>query len=228
MPRKKVESEKKKPNARQAARNVASGKYPTKKAALMAAGYAESSAEKAAAAILNRPLVKSELTRALERAGVTFANIVKPIADGLQATKQYVHPRLGLMTTTAPDHDIRLKSVDRAIELYGGVPKVGEALPASTGLNLFVSVQTNQQPAQAQPVPVDVNVKPMGQGGKPVAPMPPRPAPMSPGISIGVSIVEGGGVNRQAMRPPSNGNGHGNGHSNGHGQKNGNGHGSQP
>src|SRR4249920_1602873 len=37
------------------------------------------------------PLVKSELTKALERAGVTLVHIVQPIADALKATKSYVN-----------------------------------------------------------------------------------------------------------------------------------------
>ena len=38
-------------------------------------GYAKSTAEKKATAILNRPLIKSELTRPLEACGVSPLNI---------------------------------------------------------------------------------------------------------------------------------------------------------
>jgi phage terminase small subunit len=56
------------------------------------AGYATSTAEKKSYAILQRPLVKSEMTKALERAGVTLVHIVQPIADALTAARSYIDP----------------------------------------------------------------------------------------------------------------------------------------
>jgi phage terminase small subunit len=43
------------------------------------AGYAKSTAEKKASAILRRPLVQSELTKALEACGVKFKDVMQPI-----------------------------------------------------------------------------------------------------------------------------------------------------
>ena len=110
------------------------------------AGYAKSTAEKKASAILNRPLVRSELTKALERLGHTMESIVRPISEGLKARKSYVHPKAGLLESEIADHAIRLVAADRAIRLLGGIPKVGETIPAATGLNLFISVDNGQRP----------------------------------------------------------------------------------
>ena len=109
------------------------------------AGYAKSTAEKKASAILNRPLVRSELTKALEHLGHTMESIVRPIADALKARKSYVHPRAGLLESRFPDHAIRLAAADRAIRLLGGIPKVGESTPSASGLNLFISVDNDQR-----------------------------------------------------------------------------------
>ena len=110
------------------------------------AGYAKSTAEKKASAILHRPLVRSELTNALARLGHTMESIVRPISDGLKARKSYVHPKAGLLESGFPDHAIRLAAADRAIRLLGGIPKVGETIPAASGLNLFISVDNGQRP----------------------------------------------------------------------------------
>ena len=122
---------------------VAEGKSLTQ--AAKDAGYAKSTAEKKASAILSRPLVKSELTKALEACGVKFADILRPIADALKARKSYVHPKAGLLESGFPDHAIRLAAGDRAIRLLGGIPKVGESIPAANGLNLFITVDNDQR-----------------------------------------------------------------------------------
>ena len=123
---------------------VAEGKSLTQ--AAKDAGYAKSTAEKKASAILNRPLVKSELTKALEACGVKMADIMRSIADALKARKSYVHPKAGLLESGFPDHAIRLAAADRAIRLMGGIPKVGGSTPSASGLNLFISVDNGQRP----------------------------------------------------------------------------------
>ncbi|MBH0198759.1 MAG: hypothetical protein HP497_04960 [Nitrospira sp.] len=104
------------------------------------AGYAKSTAEKKASVILNRPLVQSMLTRALEGLGLTMEGIVRPIADGLKATRSAIITGK-IIDSQIPDHQVRLGAHDRAVKLLGGIPKVGESLPASQGLNLFVAVE---------------------------------------------------------------------------------------
>jgi len=51
----------------------------SKREAVRQAGYANSTAEKKAYDIVKRPLVQSALTEALERQGVTFDQILKPL-----------------------------------------------------------------------------------------------------------------------------------------------------
>jgi hypothetical protein len=109
------------------------------------AGYAKSTAEKKSFAILRRPLVWSELTKALEACGVKLADIMRPIADALKARKSYIHPKAGLLESGLPDHAIRLDAADRAIRLMGGIPKVGETIPAVSGVNLFISTDNDQR-----------------------------------------------------------------------------------
>jgi hypothetical protein len=109
------------------------------------AGFAKSTAEKKSYAILQRPLVRSELTKALERTGVTLEHIVRPIADALTATRSYVDPKSGLLVeTSVPDHKMRLEASRAAVALFGGIPKVGEGTPTAHGLNLFLSVRGEQ------------------------------------------------------------------------------------
>src|SRR6478736_9189017 len=86
---------------------VAKGKSMTQ--AAKDAGYAASTAEKKSYAILQRPLVRSALTNALEQAGVTLEHIVQPIADALMAMRSYVDSKSGLLVeTSVPDHKVRL------------------------------------------------------------------------------------------------------------------------
>ena len=110
------------------------------------AGYAKSTAEKKAFAILRRPLVRSELTKGLEACGVKYKDFMQPIADALKATTSYVHPKIGMMDSKLPDHAIRLAAADRAIKLLGGIPKVGESTPSASGLNLFITVDSEHRP----------------------------------------------------------------------------------
>ena len=109
------------------------------------AGYANSTAEKKASAIFNRPLVQSELTKALERHGLTMKDIVRPIVDGLRANRIMVIGGTTIVESQIPDHQIRLAASDRAVKLLGGIPKVGESTPSASGLNLFISVDNGQR-----------------------------------------------------------------------------------
>src|SRR4029077_11616402 len=104
------------------------------------AGYATSTAEKKSYAILQRPLVRSALTNALERVGVTLEHIVQPIADALKATKSYVSEDGLMVQSQVADHKIRLEAARNAVALLGGIPKVGEGTPTAHGLNLFIAV----------------------------------------------------------------------------------------
>jgi hypothetical protein len=121
---------------------VVAGKSMTR--AAKDAGYATSTAEKRSYLILQRPLVKSALTNALARVGVTLEHIVRPIADALTATRSYVDKDGLMVDSHVPDHKIRLEASRDAVALFGGIPKVGEGTPTAHGLNLFLSVRSEQ------------------------------------------------------------------------------------
>lgn len=115
------------------------------------AGYAKSTAEKKSSAILNRTLVQSELTKAMERLGINYGRIVRPIVDGLKANRSVVVNGIPMVESEIPDHQTRLAAHDRAVKLLGGIPKIGETIPASSGLNLFISVDNAQRPLLETP-----------------------------------------------------------------------------
>jgi len=119
-------------------KGVVAGKSLTQ--AAKDAGYARSTAEKKAYAILQRPLVRSALTNALGRLGVTLEHIVQPIADALKATRSFVNKDGLMVGSQVPDHKIRLEASRDAVALLGGIPKVGEGTPTAHGLNLFIAV----------------------------------------------------------------------------------------
>ena len=123
-------------------KGVVAGKSMTQ--AAKDAGYSHSTAEKKSYAILQRPLVRSALTNAMERAGMTLVNIVQPIADALKATKSYVNKDGLMVESQVPDHKIRLEASRDAVALLGGIPKVGEGTPTAHGLNLFIAVDHGQ------------------------------------------------------------------------------------
>jgi hypothetical protein len=114
------------------------------------AGYAKSTAEKKSFAILRRPLVQSELTKAMERHGLTMKRIVQPIVAGLTANLSMVVHGV-MIESDFPDHHIRLAASDRAVKLLGGIPKVGESTPSASGLNLFISVDQQSPTVPAPP-----------------------------------------------------------------------------
>jgi phage terminase small subunit len=98
---------------------------PQEKAALRA-GYSEQTARKTAYQILQRPLVCSAFTDALQRAGITWDQIVKPVKDALETTTHLEDPlRKRLIDTGIPDLKVRQQAHDRAVSLFGGIPKVG-------------------------------------------------------------------------------------------------------
>ena len=128
------------------------------------AGYANSTAEKKSHTILQRPLVKSALTNALERAGVTLVHIVQPIADALKATKSYVDKDGLMVESQVPDHKIRLEASRDAVALLGGIPKVGEGTPTAHGLNLFIAVDhgtRHEEPPSSTPRLMNPNAEPV-------------------------------------------------------------------
>jgi hypothetical protein len=140
------------------------------------AGYAQSTAEKKSYAILQRPLVKSALTEAMVRIGMTHEMMVQPLKDALTATRSYVDPKSGLLVETqVPDHKMRLEASRDAVALLGGIPKVGEGTPTAHGLNLFIEVDHGQGRSVEMPLRVMKDITPSRPSAAPPIPtQPPR------------------------------------------------------
>jgi hypothetical protein len=135
------------------------------------AGYATSTAEKKSYAILQRLLVKSALTDAMVRIGMTHEMMVQPLKDALTATRSYVDPKSGLLVETqVPDHKIRLEASRAAVALLGGIPKVGEGTPTAHGLNLFIAVDHGQGRIVEMPPRVIKEITPSQPSGAPPKP----------------------------------------------------------
>jgi hypothetical protein len=165
------------------------------------AGYATSTAEKKSYTFLQRPLVKSALTEAMVRIGMTHEMMVQPLKDALTATRSYVDPKSGLLVETqVPDHKMRLEASRDAVAIFGGIPKVGESTPSAHGLNLFISVASAQPPRGPEPKPV--NPAPINPGKSPGPTSPPKPAASK--ISLAVQIQPATGSVQGAKK----GNGH--------------------
>lgn len=144
----------------------------SKREAVRQAGYSPMTAEKKASAIVNRPLVQSALTEALERLGVTMDRIVKPVVDALDATV-VARTLVGPMKTKLPDHRIRLEAHDRLVSLYGGTPRPTEN-PSPPPRGLTVIIQRDVGPSE-QKAPVDVTprikIEPTGKSSNPPLPV---------------------------------------------------------
>lgn len=155
--------------------------------AAMDAGYAKSTAEKKSHTFLQRPLVKSALTNALERVGVTLEHIVQPIADALKATRSYVNKDGVMVESQVPDHKTRLEASRDAVALLGGIPKVGEGTPTAHGLNLFIAVDHGQGRSVEMPPRVMKEITPSGPSAAPPQPLQP------PGKGEAVGLARTGG-----------------------------------
>lgn len=124
---------------------------------------------------------------------------MKPVEDALQATIHVYDPRRKCMIVTGvPDLKIRQQAHDRAVALYGGVPKTGEAVPTAHGLTLFIAVdpghQTLVSPRPTAPRPQERSAP--SPTAPPAQPAPPRPQQIRIGIQVEDSFT-----NRQAPKP---------------------------
>ena len=132
------------------------------RSAAAAAGYAPTTIH-ATLHRITRNLVDSAFTRAVDRGLAKrqkeFDSIIDPYLDGLDAPVIVKSQTEGIAMigkdpetqAVLPDFDIRLKSADRLVGLFGGVPKDSEMpTPPSPGLTVIISqdggeVQVNQQ-----------------------------------------------------------------------------------
>ena len=56
-----------------------------------------------------------------------------------------------IIESQIPDHQTRLAACDRAVNLLGGIPKVGESTPAAHGLNVFITVDPKRSQVETRP-----------------------------------------------------------------------------
>jgi hypothetical protein len=137
-----------------------------KREAVRQAGYSPMTAEKKAYAIVKRPLVQSALTEALERQGMTFGRILKPVIHALDATV-IDRTLAGSVQTNLPDQRIRLEAHDRLVRLYGGTPRASE-IPPLPPRGLVVIIQKeggSSEKKAALDVGSRTKIEPQGEGG---------------------------------------------------------------
>ena len=151
-------------NPQKIAEGLAQGLTQVK--AVEEAGYSPMTAQKKAYDIVKRPLVQSALTEALERQGMTFDRILKPVVDALDATI-IARTLAGLVKTKLPDYRIRLEAHGRLVSLYGGTPRASE-IPPLPAQGLVVIIQKEGGISEKKE-PLDVGartkIEPQGEGG---------------------------------------------------------------
>jgi hypothetical protein len=104
---------------RRAIDNIASGKYKSKKAAMIAAGYSENTAINPTVALLKAKGGQKYLEtfdgKALARFDMTLESKLQDVfLDGLEADKPF-----GRSGGIMPDFEVRLKYADRVAEMIG-------------------------------------------------------------------------------------------------------------
>jgi hypothetical protein len=133
----------------------------TQMQAVLEAGYAASTAQKKAYAIVKRPLVQSALTdtceRILAKRKMQFDEIVEPYFDALNAPLIVKSAQLGdaympLEPKTQkpyPDHAVRMAAADRIVDLYGGKPRDVEmpTEPPPKGLTIIFQKESSAKVA---------------------------------------------------------------------------------
>ncbi len=82
---------------------------------------------------LAKPSIREEIDKALIRHEITMDAAIKPIADGLRATKEFGENRIEIV-----DHSTRLKASGMALKLLGA-----EKQEQSSGTNIFVNGDAN-------------------------------------------------------------------------------------
>ena len=110
------------PEARAAiiAKALASG--ASKKGALKAAGYGESTAAHRATEICNSEAVRKSLSEAFQQAGVTSECVAGVLKDALEAVRWQTSRHQGKVSITevGPDHQTRLRAVELVLQILAG------------------------------------------------------------------------------------------------------------
>ena len=119
--------------------------------AVRGAGYAESTVRKKAYQIVQRPLVQSALTDALERQGLTMEKLMKVYLEALEANHVVKSSeRLEAVETEVPDVRMRVDAANHVAQFYGGVPQSVE-MPGPAPPGLHVTIECATPPEQRAP-----------------------------------------------------------------------------
>jgi len=123
------------PRRRKLIKNLLSGRFKTKKDALISAGYAVSTAEKIPHRIIGNDRFLTAVQYELERQGITDAKLVKKIDEGLEANKvisalvvagngEGMADASGVTKDfiEVPDYFVRHKYLETALNLRGDFP----------------------------------------------------------------------------------------------------------
>lgn len=78
----------------------------------------EKTASVIAAENLAKPSIRDEVDKAMVKHNITIDAAVKPIADGLHATREF-YDKEGNYIESTPDHSTRLKASGMALKLLG-------------------------------------------------------------------------------------------------------------
>jgi hypothetical protein len=139
---------------RKAAALLAKGVPATQ--ALIQAGYSKSYAYARQYRVIEQPEIRSLVTAAFRRAGLTMKQVIQPYLDGLQAT---IITREGLRArkTKIPDLGLRMDAADRILRLMGQVPRpVDYPDPPAPPCEIHIHAESDRpapgpQPAQPEP-----------------------------------------------------------------------------
>jgi hypothetical protein len=169
-------------NPRKIAEGLANGLTQVK--AVQEAGYAATTAQKNAYAIVKRPSVQSALTdsceRIMQRRQIQFDEIVEPYFDALKAPLIVKSTQLGdaympLDPKTQqpyPDHALRMSAADRIVDLYGGKPREVE-MPSEPqkGLTIIFEKESSAKVAVVVNPTGRTTIKPTGETTHPPLPV---------------------------------------------------------
>jgi len=169
-------------NARKIAEGLARGL--TQMPAVLEAGYAASTAQKKAYAIVKRPSVQSALTdsceRILAKQNIPFDRIVEPYFDALDAPLMVKRTQLGDAQVPKdpetgkpfPDYRLRMDAADRIVNLYGGKPRdVEMPVEPPKGITIIIQKEANARGTVAMNPTGRTSIIPEGETKHPKLPV---------------------------------------------------------
>lgn len=152
----------------------------SKPTAMKRAGYAESYAEGHSQDFFDRPPVRSLMTKALQKASPTIIDEAAAcVRDALKAERVFVIPQGRDAPATVkrePDHDVRLKGVDRVTGAFGFIAtKMEMPAPPRPPINITFIIKSGGGRSRPQTI-VDLKTEMARPKSKPFSITIKRPA----------------------------------------------------